>query len=80
MSAAVDRIAKVLAPYFEMESWVQDAPRLAARAAIKAFREPTDAMISAGCAAHPSVPYNAATTLDDIIRAEWQAMVDEALK
>ena len=51
-----------------------------ARAALYAILEPSDRMMAAGCAAHPGVPYNAATTLDDIIRAGWTAMVEAALE
>ncbi len=51
-----------------------------ARAAIKAMREPTAAMMQAGCASNPPGQYHADTKLSEIIGAEWQAMIDEALK
>jgi hypothetical protein len=51
-----------------------------ARAAIAALREPTDAQLEAGCAAHPPGDYHMGTTLIDIIKAEWIDMVDAALK
>lgn len=51
-----------------------------ARAAIAAMRVPTAAMMQAGCASNPPVQYHADTKLSEIIGAEWQAMIDEALK
>ena len=50
-----------------------------ARAAIEAMREPTDAVMEAGCASNPPGSYHAGTTLRDIIGAEWRAMIDAAL-
>lgn len=50
-----------------------------ARAAIAAMREPTDAVMQAGCASNPPGNYHAGTTLRDIIGAEWRAMIDAAL-
>lgn len=40
-------------------------------------RHPTEAMLKAGCVSHPT-EYGLHTTLVDIIRAEWVAMVAAA--
>jgi hypothetical protein len=50
------------------------------RTVIVALREPTEAMMQAGCASNPPGKYHADTKLSEIILAEWQAMIDEALK
>lgn len=50
-----------------------------AKVAIAAIREPNDALLEAGCHAHPEDNYHSGTTLIDIIRAEWVAMVDAAI-
>lgn len=50
------------------------------RAALLAIREPTPEMLEAGCAAHPEGDYHSGTTLIEIIKAEWVAMIDAALK
>lgn len=47
---------------------------------LQRLREPTEAMLQAGCASHPFSPYSTRTTLVEIIEAEWRAMVDEGLK
>lgn len=54
-------------------------PRDVARAAIEVLREPTEAMMDAGCASHPAEPYHAGTKLSEIIEAEWRAMIDAAM-
>jgi hypothetical protein len=51
-----------------------------AKDAVSAMRICTPEMLEAGCMAHPEGDYHAGTTLGDIIRAEWEAMCDEALK
>lgn len=77
----IEHIAMVLHGKFgsqvglnEAEMWVPIA-----RAAIKAMRDPSDAMLAAGSAGHPALPYDPSTSLGLIIEAEWQAMIDAAL-
>lgn len=53
--------------------------RRRAMAAITALRQCTPEMLEAGCHAHPEGGYHSGTSLPDIIRAEWVAMVDAAL-
>ena len=50
-----------------------DAWLYLAKAAIAAMREPTEAMLGAATRLAP-------TWDDDVSRAKWQAMIDEALK
>lgn len=96
MSEMIERVASAICQSRSCEGvnccqWPANAGRLrcpvrdggyydAARAAIEAMREPTEAMLEAGCASHPVAPYSTATKLNEIIVAEWNAMVEELLK
>lgn len=87
MSAMVQRVANAMfrssgKPFTEyaMNSELRKGYEVFARAAIEAMREPTEAMLEAGCRAHPEGDYNGGTMLIGIIEAEWSAMVDAALK
>ena len=84
MTDMIERVAKAIFdegnnPSDDLES-DKDITLRFARAAIEAMREPTDAVMEAGCASNPPGGYHAGTTLRDIIGAEWRAMIDEALK
>lgn len=54
--------------------------RVRRRALLLSIRIPSHAMLEVGCAAHPPNGYGATTTLMDIIRAEWIAMIDKLLE
>jgi hypothetical protein len=74
MSEMVERVAKHIAlalaeAHAEREVPEPDDFRKAARAAIEAMQEPTEAMVEAGD-----------ETLADCARRHWEAMIDEALK
>lgn len=78
----VERIARVLAKIGEdsglnpeWQVWVPDACMV-----IQAMRAPTKEMLQAGCGAHPLGGYHEQTTLVHIIRAEWEAMIEEAAR
>ena len=73
-------------PELQEMSWEQAKARgiafeaiAQACAAIKAMREPTAEMMAAGCASNPPGKYRPDTRLDEIIGAEWTAMIDQAL-
>lgn len=51
-----------------------------ARAALEAIRFPCPEMLEAGCTAHPMGGYHRATMLNDIIEAEYMAMIDNILE
>lgn len=87
MNEMVEYIATVISNALFSERAMQDTSRGvndqcrdAARDAIAAMRTATTAMLEAGANAHPSGGYHNGTTLQDIIEAEWIAMVDEALR
>lgn len=73
MSEMVERIAKAIEVAFEREGRVFDAGQAEtlAHAAIEAMREPTEAMMTAGC--FEGIGRGTAQFV-------WRDMVDEALK
>ena len=76
MTDMIERVAKCI--YADGGLSLNECRGLA-RAAIKAMRDCTPAMLDAGSAAHPASGYRRETLLNDIIECEWRAMVDAAL-
>ena len=77
MTDMIERVAKCI--YADGGLSLNECRGLA-RAAIKAMRDCTPAMLDAGSAAHPVGGYRRETLLNDIIECEWIAMVDAALE
>ena len=79
MSEMVERVAVAIGKHFhDPKSKPNDAALaalfdLAARAAIEAMREPTDAMVAAA-------DDSQATTYDGSVRSAWSAAIDAALR
>lgn len=88
MIEMIERVAKALYERDGNENdWAKadgDCRRLyrkCARVAVKAMREPTDAMLSAGDSMMPQIaPGQDITTGHDALKDAWPAMIDAALR
>lgn len=93
MSSIIDRVAMTIAPdawhvaeaplgiSYTSVLWKEEQARarMMARRAMAAMHEATSEMLEAGCSSHPVAPYSAGTTLVEIIKAEWEAMIERAI-
>lgn len=76
----VERVAKVLSDYCAAADQGVFEPTKAARAAIAAMREPTEAMWERGYAAACEHDYGETPPDHEIANATYRAMIDAALK
>jgi len=77
MGEMVERVARALRGYIHEDREAPGAIDAAARAAIEAMREPTDAMLDEVCTNDTSMPTIVAT--DEVMRSVYRDMIDAAL-
>lgn len=75
MSEMVERVARAIEQHLMLSEYRREEARNAARAAIKAMREPTEAMKADAC-----VPMRVAMSLPEQHADTWREMIDAALK